>query len=235
MSNVIEQFSRFAHQYDEHNEIQVKVAKTLVDLVPKKEYKSILDLGCGSGEVFKNLEKKEILFNQLTALDFSTSMLDIHPSHKNLTKIQADFNDKYFLNALPEKVYDIVLSSSALQWSTDIDFTLQRVSTLSNTLYAAVFTSGTFRTLHQTAKVDSPIYDATRVQKEILKHYADTSFTLHHYALYFDSTREMFRYIKKSGVSGGEKKLSYKETRALMNNYPLDHLEFEVLFIQAKN
>jgi malonyl-CoA O-methyltransferase len=44
----------------------------------------------------------------------------------------------------------------------------------------------------------------------------------------------MFRYIKKSGVSGGEKQLSYKETRHLMETYPLDYLEFEVLFVKAK-
>ena len=58
---------------------------------------------------------------------------------------------------------------------------------------------------------------------------------MHHYTLEFDSTREMFKYIKKSGVSGGEKKLSYKQTRYLMETYPLDYLEFEVLFVEAKN
>ena len=45
----------------------------------------------------------------------------------------------------------------------------------------------------------------------------------------------MFRYIKKSGVSSGEKKLSYAETKQLMETYPLDHLEFEVLFVEAEN
>jgi len=43
----------------------------------------------------------------------------------------------------------------------------------------------------------------------------------------------MFRYIKKSGVSGGEKQLSYKQIKHLMKAYPLDYLEFEVLFIKA--
>lgn len=43
----------------------------------------------------------------------------------------------------------------------------------------------------------------------------------------------MFKYIKKSGVSGGEKQLSYKETKQLMHTYPLSYLEFEVLFVEG--
>jgi len=43
----------------------------------------------------------------------------------------------------------------------------------------------------------------------------------------------MFRYIKKSGVSGGEKQLNYQQMKRLMENYPLNYLEFEVLFVEA--
>jgi malonyl-CoA O-methyltransferase len=52
------------------------------------------------------------------------------------------------------------------------------------------------------------------------------------YRLAFDSVREMFRYIKRSGVSGNRNLLKYKEMKSLMQNYPLDYLEFEVVFIQ---
>jgi malonyl-CoA O-methyltransferase len=235
MSNVIEQFSRFAHHYNEHNVIQAKVAKALVSTVPNIEYKNILDIGCGSGEVFKNLQQYNISFQKLTVLDSSSSMLDIHPSHATITKIHTDFNNKDFLNTLPTQHYDIVLSSSALQWSNNLDFTLEKLAMLSNTLHSAIFTSGTFKTLHQLADITSPIYTAKTVQQKILKYYSNVTFTVHHYTLSFDSTREMFRYIKKSGVSGGEKKLSYKQTKYLMETYPLEYLEFEVLFVKAKN
>lgn len=235
MSNVIEQFSRFAHHYNEHNVIQAKVAKALVSTVPDIEYKNILDIGCGSGEVFKNLQQHNISFKKFTALDSSPSMLDIHPTHAKITKIHADFNSKDFLNTLPTQHYDILLSSSALQWSDNLEFTLEKLSTLSKILHTAIFTSGTFKTLHQIADITSPIYTSEAVQQNILKYYSDVTFTVHHYTLEFDSTREMFRYIKKSGVSGGEKKLSYKQTRYLMEIYPLDYLEFEVLFVEAKN
>ncbi|WP_295421855.1 methyltransferase domain-containing protein [Sulfurovum sp.] len=235
MSNVIQEFSRFAHQYDRYNVIQAQVAKTLAERLPLGRYNTVLDIGCGSGEVFKNFQKKALLPKHFIALDSSKNMLDIHPEMKCITKVCADFNDKNFLDTLPLKHYDLLLSSSALQWSEDLDFTLEELSKLSNTFYAAIFTSGTFKTLHQVANINSPIYSAETLQKTISKYYSDVSFVLHHYTLAFDSVREMFQYIKKSGVSSGEKKLSYGQTKYLMENYPLEHLEFEVLFVEARN
>ena len=235
MSTVIEEFSRFAHQYDQHNIIQAKVAKIMVDKLPLTAYDKIIDIGCGSGEVFKDLKDKETSFEEFVAFDSSQPMLEIHPTEKRVIKVCADFNDINFLNTLPFETYDLLLSSSALQWSKDLDFTLRKLATLSKTFNTAIFTSGTFKTLHQTANIHSPIYSAESLQKHILKHYSDASFELHHFTLSFESTREMFRYIKKSGVSSGEKKLSYAETKQLMETYPLDHLEFEVLFVEAEN
>jgi len=235
MSTVVKEFSRFAHQYDQHNEIQVQVAKRLIGKVPKTDYNAILDLGCGSGQVFRNMKQKGIFFNAFTAFDSSEVMLKLHPSSPAVEKICGDFNSRTFTEILDKKSYDLIVSSSALQWSTDLDFTINRLSTLSNTLYAAIFTSNTFKTMHETANVNSPIYDFKRVQDTILQYYNDVKFELHTYRLGFDSVREMFRYIKKSGVSSGEKKLSYKETKVLMEKYPLDHLEFEVLFVEPRS
>ena len=234
MSKVIKEFSRFAHQYDQHNEIQAQVAKTLISKLPKETFKSILDLGSGSGAVTKNLHEANYLYEHLSVFDSAQSMLDIHPRAENIIKICGDFNKVNFKEMLPQRQYDLLLSSSALQWSTDLDRTFSVLSTLSNNAYFAIFTSGTFKTLHRLANVNSPIYAAAIVEKHIEKYYSEVNFTLHRYTLSFDSVREMFRYIKKSGVSAGEKKLGFKETKRLMESYPLDHLEFEVLFVEAK-
>ena len=45
----------------------------------------------------------------------------------------------------------------------------------------------------------------------------------------------MLKYIKRSGVSGGVKPLSYKQTKNLLDSYPLEYLEFEVLFLRVTN
>ena len=233
-SKVVQEFSRFAHKYDTYNMIQSTVATTLIEKLPKIMYKNIIDVGCGSGEVYKNLQKKGILVKNFIALDSSQAMLAIHPNEKNIDKICLNFNDRDFLEYIPRDNYDLLLSSSALQWSTDLVNTMQKLSQLSSTFYGAVFTSGTFKTLHKTADVNSPIYNVRIVQDIMNQYYDDVKYEIHHYNLEFESTRDMFRYIKQSGVSSGERKLTYKQTKKLMERYPLNYLEFEVLFIEAR-
>lgn len=229
---VVKEFSRFAHTYNAHNVIQDEVAQTLVDLLPKDHYDQVIDIGCGSGAVYKYIQKADIQVTNFIALDSSSTMLQIHPDDASITKVCADFNT---LEAFSFKGDEesIILSASALQWSRDLDFTFSNLAAKSSPAYFAIFTSNTFHTLHQTAGIQSPIYSSEVLQKIIEKYY-EASFEIKRYKLHFSSVEEMFRYIKKSGVSGGEKQLSYKETKQLMDTYPLDYLEFEVLFVKAR-
>ena len=65
----------------------------------------------------------------------------------------------------------------------------------------------------------------------LAKKYFSANFELQTYKLEFKSTREAFKYIKRSGVSGARRVLDYKESKKLLNEYPLSYLEFEVVFI----
>jgi len=230
--NIIQQFSRFANLYETHNIIQQQVAKKLVDMIEYRDYIRILDIGCGSGSIYKNIIKTTINFEKFIVADLSEEMLKIHPSSEKIEKISFDFNDIDSFKAIRDKQYDMVISSSALQWSQDLDMTLKEISQLSNNFYFAFFTSDTFKTLHKVAGVKSPIYSQYFIKKYINRYY-DASFELMNYQLDFDSVYDMLRYIKRSGVSGGKKQLSYKEIKQVIADYPLDYLEFEVLFIKG--
>jgi len=232
MSNAITEFSRYAHEYDTYNVIQAEVAASLVKQLSTNHFTTLLDMGCGSGEVYKNVEKNNISFDHFIALDSSKEMLGIHPSGKKIEKICADFNSADTFEKFMLPYNSLFLSSSALQWSKDIDFTLREISKKVRQAHFAIFTSNTFKTLHQTAQITSPIYSTEVLQKTINKYYHAT-YELKEYKLYFKSVQQMFNYIKKSGVSGGEKQLTYTQTKQLMRNYPLDYLEFEVLFVEA--
>ena len=232
MSNAIQEFSRYAHEYDTYKVIQAEVAASLVKKLASSHFTTLMDMGCGSGEVYKNLEKYNVSFEHFIALDSSPQMLAIHPSDKKVEKICADFNMRETFEKFTLTENSFLLSSSALQWSKDLDFTLSEISKKAAHAYFAIFTSNTFKTLHETANITSPIYSAA-VLREAIEKYYDAKFELKEYRLYFESVREMFNYIKKSGVSGGEKQLTYKQTKQLMESYPLDYLEFEVLFVEA--
>ncbi len=230
---IVKEFSRFAHEYNMHNIIQSKVASKLVSMLEKNHYSSVLDLGAGAGAIYENMICNNIKIDKFTALDFSREMLNLHPKGKNIQTICLDFNNSNSFKIYVDKEFSILISASALQWSTDLSAVLNSISRLADEYYFAFFTSKTFSTLHKVAGVQSPIYSQKSIF-DALENYTIDRMEEIQYHLSFDSVLEMFRYIKRSGVSGGAGVLSYKEMKNIMKNYPLDYLEFEVLFIRAK-
>jgi len=230
--NVVQEFSRFANQYDSHNIIQKRVAKELVAMIEGRNHPTIVDIGAGSGVLWEEITKHSMEFEQFIALDFSEAMLSCHPNDSKIKKKHFDFNNPKDFSQLHLPQGALILSSSALQWSMDLDFTLSSMAQLGDRFYFSLFTSNTFATLHRMAKIQSPIYNRAYIL-EILKKYYHFSYVVRHYELAFEESYEMFRYIKRSGVSGGERRLSYREMRRIMREYPHHYLEFEVLLVQA--
>lgn len=231
-SKVSREFSRFAHLYNSYNIIQSDVAKTLVESLEKKPYRTIIDLGCGSGKVYENIRNLDIAFDHFIAVDISDEMLKIHADEDRIQKVVADFNSSKEIENLNNTVEDtLIISASALQWADDLDSVFRSLSKIANQSYFAIFTSNTFRTLHNTAKIKSPIHTLNALKKSISKYYTANMHTKA-YRLEFKSVRDMFQYIKKSGVSSGNKQLSYQQLKYLMEHYPLKYLEFEVLFVE---
>jgi malonyl-CoA O-methyltransferase len=231
---IVKEFSRFADEYTKHNIIQSEVASRLTSMLTRNKYRKILDLGSGSGAVYQNLLEKNIKAENFIAFDFSNEMLRLHPISSNLQKVCADFNKKESFKNYKKNEFEILISASALQWSTDLTSVFSSISSLASEYYFAFFTSNTFKTLHQTAGINSAIYSKKDIVKT-LKEFYIFEMEEAEYRLDFASVQEMFRYIKRSGVSGGSGQLSYREMKNLVKNYPLDYLEFEVIFVKAWN
>ncbi len=222
------EFSKYAAHYGRYNIIQEQVATKLLSHV-KNQPKRILDLGCGSGAL---VNKIDWTYEEFVGVDFAQGMLDLHPKSSTIECIYGDFNDPKLYEKLRLRRFDYILSSSALQWTEDLDQVMENIKQFNTPISLAIFTSGTFSTLHKTASL-KPLLRSKEEVYELQKKYFDVNFEVVQYKLEFDNTRDMFRYIKKSGVSGSRNELSYKETKTLMNEYPLDYLEFEVVFIYS--
>lgn len=220
------EFSKHASSYELHNVIQDKVAKKLLENIDSKP-QNILDLGCGSGAICKKIEWK---YEHFTGIDFAPGMLELHPKSKKIEAIYGDFNDATLFENLQTYSYDYIFSASALQWSQNLEDTFAAISRFNVSIALAIFTANTFKTLNERAALKSLLRSSDEIN-ELQKKYFDAKFEVVNYQLEFDSTREMFGYIKQSGVSGSRKVLSFKETKKLMNEYPLNYLEFEVAFI----
>ena len=223
------EFSKFAHTYERYGIIQDKVADELLSLLKYKP-KKILDLGCGRGALIKKIDWEVEYF---LGVDFAKRMLELHPKGERIECIYGDFDNPELYEQLFLYDFDYILSASALQWSSDIEALFAKIKRLHfQDLAFAIFTADTFKTLHKTARITSPLPSKEQILKAAQKHFDCKSHT-QQYRLEFADTMEMFRYIKKSGVSGNRNVLDYKQTKRLIREYPLDFLEFEVVFLYS--
>jgi len=223
------EFSKNASSYEDLNEIQNLVIEELLSCLKEKPQK-ILDLGCGSGALCKKITWK---YKHFTGVDFAPGMLELHPKSKKIESVYGDFNDKTLFENLATYEYDHIFSASALQWAEDLEAVFQSIAELHTPYSLAIFTSGTFKTLNKTAKLRSLLKSAKELENSQKIYLADAKFYTKSYKLRFENVREMFRYIKRSGVSGSRAVLNYKQTKELMRSYPLEYLEFEVAFIHG--
>ncbi len=222
------EFSKHAKEYAKHNIIQNKVIKRLLEKTTT-EPQSILDLGCGSGALHNSLTWN---YKHFTGVDFAPGMLELHPKSKKCECIYGDFNDKTLFENLLTYNYDHIFSASALQWADNLDMVFKKIKDMNVPISLAIFSANTFKTLNETASLEPLLRDAKEIDL-LQKKYFNSDFEVVNYRLEFESTREMFKYIKNSGVSGSRRVLNYKQTKELLLKYPLKYLEFEVVFIHS--
>ncbi|MCF6205838.1 MAG: methyltransferase domain-containing protein [Sulfurovum sp.] len=220
------EFSQNARAYDEVNVIQKKVVQELlkkIDDTPRR----LLDIGCGNGTLFKAIDWQIETF---VGMDFAEGMLTLHPKKNGVILLQRDFNTPDAFKGLEGHRFERIVSASALQWATDLNATLEAIAAMNAPVSLAIFTSGTFKILYQTAGLSPILRDRETVISLLNSHFGG-EIQLLHYTLGFDSVREMFRYMKRSGVGAGRNVLGYSEMKHLMETYPLDHLEYEIVLL----
>ena len=222
------EFSKNASNYNNLNEIQNLVVEKLLSLVDSKP-QFILDLGCGSGALCKSIDWE---YKKFIGVDFAPGMLELHPKSSFIESIYGNFNDQILFDNLITNSYDCIFSASALQWADNLEETFKNIKKLDAPIALAIFSSNTFATLNKTASIPSLLKSANEI-KVLQEKYFDADFEIVNYKLEFKSVRDMFKYIKRSGVSGSRSVLSFKEMKNLMNNYPLTYLEFEVIFLTS--
>jgi malonyl-CoA O-methyltransferase len=216
-SEELRSFDKFAHTYGEYNIIQKKIIKKYLPLVKNK----VVDLGCGSEGLCKYKD-----FEFYLGVDRSEEMLKLNPCNT----IKADFNTKECFEILKKYDFEQLISFSALQWADDLEFVFREIKSLNKEFILAIFTSNTFKSLHNYLQIDSPIYS-----KEMILHISKilnpSNVEILEYKLYFDNPVEMLRYIKFSGVKGNVK-VSPVKLKCFIKEFPFNSLEFEVVVLR---
>jgi len=228
-----EQFEKSANSYEVHSRIQLLGAKEIVNEL-KSPINTIADLGCGSGRLYKELIDNNIAFNKFYGIDFAKNMLSLHPKDSNVELIEGNFNEDKLFKRLEILNIDMIVSASALQWAKDLNFTLNRCAKSAKKGIFFIFSSNTFKNLHKTIGITSPIYRKEEIIEAFNNSYKTIKIEEFNHKLEFNSTIDMLKYIKKSGVSGGLN-IEYKKMRYLIDNYPLKYLEFETILLVGES
>lgn len=221
------QFDRYALSYSKNRDVQDEIAKKLLARLQIRDYRKIIDIGCGDGALFESCSGGQEIF---LGVDASRKMCDLHEKRGGCVVMQGDFDD----SALTDKVldcfgrFDLLLSSSALQWSKDIGSSISSLSGLSDKFAISVFTRGTFSSVRKFLGVDSFLPTSSEFERAIADFTVD-DFWVESFKKEFESPKEAVRYIKYTGVSGGGNKISYQEAKRLYESGPKT-LEFEVAY-----
>jgi malonyl-CoA O-methyltransferase len=94
----------------------------------------------------------------------------------------------------------------------------------------AIFTSNTFKKLHNFLGVVSPIYSKEKILKSA--RILNPEVEILEYTLKFDTPKKLLEYIKYSGVKGDVRANPVK-IKKFLKEFPFDFLEFEVVVLKS--
>jgi len=153
-------------------------------------------------------------------------MLKLNPCNT----LKLDFNTKECFEVIKKFDFSQIVSFSALQWAKDLDFVFKEIRDLKKNYLLAIFTSNTFKTFHKHLNITSPIHskEAILTSSKIL----NPTIEILNYKLYFKHPKDMFEYIKFSGVNSGVK-ANIKDVKKFLKKFPVDFLEFEIIVLRG--
>lgn len=223
---VAREFSRYATHYTHLASLQMTIARRLIAPFATP-YRRILDLGAGSGALRKAWGHP---FERFVAVDLAEGMCHLHPQDPQTITIVGDFdNPACWQRIAPLGPFDLILSSSALQWSRDPVSLTKRIANEAPAYGIALFIEGTFRTLHQQAGISHPL----PAFAPLIEVAHQAAWERESYLVKFANGRELLSYIKRSGLNGRGNVLSARDALRLcqkLDDHPV--LEFEVLYLR---
>lgn len=194
-------FEKSMDKYDENALVQKFMAEQLVKelLLIKKDFNKILELGCGTGlltrEITNNLKFKNYFANDLS-----------EKSRKYLDRILKNYN---FIYGNAQKInsntsYDLIISNAMFQWFNNLDEVLGKYKSVLNNdgiLAFTTFSPDNFKELKQVSGI-SLNYKSEDELKEILsKNYEIITLKTYEKELEFSSPLELLYHMKNTGVN----------------------------------
>jgi malonyl-CoA O-methyltransferase len=235
--HVAARFSSAASTYTDVAAIQKTVARRMIDMVPESvDPANILDAGCGTG-IAATIARERWPAAMIHGVDCAAGMIAVAQdsfAHDH----RAAFTTSDLMHYQPPHLFDLVISSSTLQWLRPFERGVGRVAGFAKTggyVNAAIMLDGTLPELRAAREAVAPAKSniarlpsledfehAVRMVRGARIRNIEQSIT----EIDFPSARDLLRSIHQMGVTGGDvshagKHLTRRELNELIAWYDL--------------
>ncbi|PAF49990.1 hypothetical protein BKH41_01450 [Helicobacter sp. 12S02232-10] len=225
--NIRNSFSKSARTYQENALIQTLVAAKLLNVLGLKNIDSLIDIGCGSGNLALQIQKSGILVNHFIGVDMAEEMLAHHPKKieciQNISLFCEDFEKFSF------QKYEVGIAASSLQWAKDLETMLARIAKSCSKVAFGIYTNKSLDSLHSFLGTCSPLKSKESL-KAILEKYFKGEIWVEHLEQKFQSRSDFLKHLKGLGLLGGGA-LNYTEAKRFKESVPYEKAEYEILML----
>ena len=212
-SLVKKRFSKSLKTYDDNAIVQRQMAEKLVSFLPKKDFESVLEIGCATGLLTRQIVSK-LSFSTFSANDIVSEsekyVKDIIPTaeflYGDIEEIELD------------KKYDLIISNACLQWCTNIEETILKLKNSLNEggiLVISVFGKDNLKELNEILNIPVKTVDITKLPKNTLV--AEETINL-----YFEAPIDVLKHIKLTGANAIKE---MKLTKSILKDFETKYNE----------
>lgn len=213
-------FEKSMDKYDENAIVQKFLAEILADETAfiKKDYDKILELGCGTGLLTKQIKEK-LNFKSYTANDLTDkSKKYLNKILKNYTYITGNAQ-----KITPNSKFDLIISNAMFQWFKNLDEVTLKYKNLLNKDGILAFTTFSKENFYEFKKITnlSLDYKSENELKEILeKNYKILRLQTYKKTMEFKTPLELLYHMKNTGVNSiSQSRWTFSEVKNFCEKY----------------
>lgn len=222
---VAQRFAKAGQSYVEHAVVQKLISAQLFEYL--KEYcpqnlDSVLEIGCGSGNL-THLLQSHFQIEQLFLNDLYADVDQHFLNFKHVNWLIGDIEQLH----LPQSL-DAVISSSALQWMTDLPTLLHRIhDALKPNAYFGFSTFGSDNLIEikQLTGQGLNYIDLQSLKRQLKQQNFEVLFIEQEVKqIYFDHPKSVLQHLKATGVTATAK--SHRWTKQSLQQFYIDYQQF---------
>lgn len=232
-------FEKSMDKYDENAIVQIALAQKLIDETAKirKDFNSILELGCGTGILTKQIKEK-LVFNTYAANDL------VEKSKNYISKIipNSTFLHGNALKLKPSKKVDLIVSNAMFQWFSDLSIIAEHCKNNLNTdgiLAFSTFGPENFNELKDLSGLSLNYLTKDEIGKILSDNFEVLYSEEYIQTLEFESPLALLAHMKNTGVNSLTSKIwTVKEVKEFcekyMAKYDTARLTYHPIIVVAK-